>query len=236
MGASMPSRSNASASSGTVASDSAVWSIDASTCPAGHPGAHQLARAPVAAALGERGGHEVARAGEAGEGLAARAARDGQLVDLGEDAPGGRAGEVGAARRGGRRRERGGVLRAGGELRAGHVVGRFDRQPARLEQVAQLAAKVGVARGDHDGRAVLDRLARVRGAGERRDRARPDALGHEGGRRRAERRDEPLRRDEHRRAVAHPRADLADRGRQARARHGEHDEVDAGELDLAARS
>ena len=70
------------------------------------------------------------------------------------------------------------------------------------------------------------------GPARRRHRARADALGDERGGSGAERRHESLRRDEHGGAVAHARADLADRGRQARARHGEHDEVDAGELDL----
>ena len=87
-------------------------------------------------------------------------------------------------------------------------------------------------RGEHDRGAELDRLARVRGTGERGHRARPHALGDVGGRRGAERRHEALRGHQHGGAVAHARADLADGGGQARARHGEHHEVHAGELDL----
>ena len=111
-GASMPSRSNARPSSGTVASDSAVCSMAASTAPAGSAGAHELAGAAVAAALGQRGGHQVAGAGETGEGLAAPAVGQRQRVHLGEDPARGRAGQVRAARgrRGGRQGGR--VLRA----------------------------------------------------------------------------------------------------------------------------
>ena len=85
---------------------------------------------------------------------------------------------------------------------------------------------------DHDGRAELDRLTRVSGAGERGDGTCAHALRDERRRRGAERRHEPLRGDQHGGAVAHARADLTDRGRQARAGHREHDEVDARELDL----
>ena len=197
------------------------------------PGADQLAGAPVAAALGDRGGHQVARAGQPREGLAAAAARERELVHLREDPSRGRAGEVGALHGGRGGGERRGVLGAGGQLGAGHVVGRLDRQAAGVEHLAELAAQVAVARGDDHRGADLDRLARVHGAAQAGDRARAHALGHVGARRGAERRHEALGGDQHGAAVAHARADLADRGGQAAAGHGEHDQVDAAELDLA---
>ncbi len=88
----------------------------------------QLAGAAVARARGEHGGHEVARAGEAGEGLGVRAGAARVGVDLGEHLAGGGAGGVRPGGRGGGRGERGGVLRAARELDADEVGGGGDVQ------------------------------------------------------------------------------------------------------------
>ena len=160
-GASMPSRSNARPSSGTVASDSAVWWSAAATAARG-PRSDELAGAPVAAALGHRGRDQVAGAREPRERLAATAVAQGERVHLGEDATGGRAREVRAAGSGGGGCEGGGVLGARGELGAGHVVGRLHGQPARLEHLAQLAPQVRVAGGQDHGRRPA-RSPRARG-------------------------------------------------------------------------
>ena len=72
----MPSRSSASTSSGTDEMPSAACGRMRRDLVAGHALAEQLARAAVARVLGQRGGHQVARAGQAQEGLGARAVRD----------------------------------------------------------------------------------------------------------------------------------------------------------------
>ena len=80
----------------------------------------------------------------------------------------------------GARGERRRVLGAGGQLGAGHVVGRLHGQAAGVEHLAQLAAQVRVARGDHHRR--------------RRPRApRARARGRPGWRRRARARARPRR-------------------------------------------
>src|SRR5918992_587365 len=81
-------------------------------------------------------------------------------------------------------------------------------------------------------RPALARLAGGRGTRQAGHGAGAHALRHVGSRRAAERRHETLRGDQHRAALAHARADLADGGGQAAARHGHHDQVDARELDL----
>jgi len=79
--------------------------------------------------------------------------------------------------------------------------------------------------GEDDGGAMLERVGRVRRTGERGDSACVDALGCVGGRERAERRNKPLRDDEH----AGPLRDLAavrpEDGWQVACRDRETDEV-----------
>ena len=145
-GASMPWRSNASPSSGTVASDSAVWSIEASTCPAGTPAptsspARRL-RLPSAIAVATR---SPAPARPAKVSLRPPLASASSWTSE-KMRPAAAPARFGAARGRPRRRpERGGVLGAGGELGARHVVGGLDVQAARFQHVAQLAAQVRVA-------------------------------------------------------------------------------------------
>ena len=196
----MPRRSNASPRSGTVARESAVWPPAialATRSPAPASPANVSLRPPLATA---------------------------SSWTFGEDTPGGRARERGAAGCGGGGGEGRGVRCAGGELGARDVIGGVDAEATGAEHVAELAAQVGVARGNDRGGALLDHLACMRRAGQGRDRAGAHALGHEGRRVVAERRHEALRGDEHRRTVVHARADLAEHGRQARARHREHDD------------
>ena len=156
-----------------------------------------------------------------------------QLVDLGEDASGGGAGEVGAARRGrgawparrrssrrrrARRRSRRRWPRPSGRRpRAGRAAGGEGRR--RCVATTTEAPSSIASRACAGPASVATARARTR--------SETKAAG-----RGAERRHEALRGHEHGRAVAHARADLADGGGQARARHGEHHEVHAGELDL----
>ncbi len=216
----MPRRANACESNGTVARDSAVSATR---------------RIGLRRALSNGGGHEVAGARQPREGLASPAACQCELVDLGEDAPGGRARQVGPPGRRGGGAQCGSVLGTGGKLGAGHVVGALDGQAAGLQDLTQWAAQVGVAGRHHHGGAHLDRLARVRGSPEAGDGARRHALGHIRGRRGSERRHQALRGDEHRAAFPDACADLADCGGQGAAGHGHHDKVDARELDLGHR-
>ena len=204
--------------------------------PAGMPGADQLAGAAVAAALGDGGGHEVAGAGEARRrSRCGRRWRRASSWTSEKIRPGGGAGQVGAPQRGGRGGERGGVLGARGQLGAGHVVGGLHargRRPRAPRPAGGAGRRSRVASTTEAPQ--LDRLARVRGAAEAGHGARAHALGHVGGRRGAERRHEALR---GRRAprCARPRARRCRptaAGRLA-AGHGEHHQVDAGELDLA---
>ena len=177
-GASMPSRSNAAPSSGTVSSASAVRP-SAPRFSGGHAarraarrrgGCGCRRRAPWRRGRRRRPGRRRSRCG--------RRCATRQLVDLREDAPGGGAGGVHAARRGG---GRGAARRRSWRTRparrrsrrrcARHV------EPAGREHVAQLAAKVRVAGGDHHGapRSIASRG--VRGTAEAGHRARPHALG-----------------------------------------------------------
>ena len=170
-----------------------------------------------------------------GERLAAGAARDGELVDLGEHASGGGAGEVRAARRGGRGGERGRVLRAGGQLGAGHVVGGLDGQAAGLEHVAAAGGggprRAWPPRPRRRARSPRAR-ERVRRAWRRRGRARARPRRRAG--RGAERRHEALRRDQHR-ASGRPCARRSRRRRRAGRRTARRARTRStpGELDLA---
>ena len=207
----------------------------ASTWPARHARAHQLAGAAVAAALGHRGGHQVARAGQPGEGLAAAAAR----------APPARA----PPRRRGRRPRRRGWRRAAAAAAEASAAAFLAQAASSAPVTSSVVSTVRppasstsrswrrrsalrVATHDRGARPRSPRArARDRRGWRRRGRARARRRRRVG--RRAERRHEALRGHQHGAAVAHPRADLADRGGQAAAGHREHHEVDAGELDLA---
>ena len=160
-------------------------------CPGGHAASEHLARAAVAAAVGEHGRDQVAHAGGPGEGLAARALMQRELVHLGEDAAGGGARVVHADARGSRGRQGGDVLGTGGELGADDVVGLLDPGGRPCEQPTELptqsASSVATTR-----RRRPRCLCGMRGSGERCHAAREDALAHVLDRAHAERRTRPF--------------------------------------------
>ena len=202
-GASIPWRSKANPSRGTVAIESA-----------GAPGsASSVAARPAKVSLRP----PLARA---------------SLVDLGEDPPRGRVCRVRSARGGGRRGERGRALGAGRELRAGDVVGGVNRQASRSEDVSELAPEVGIACGQRHRAARVGHDRKARWNRQRGDRASVHPLGHVSRGRRAQRRNEPGPGHEHRRALAHAPAELTDDSRQARTGHRENNQVHSGGLDF----
>ena len=157
----------------------------------------QLARPAVAGVLGDGGGHQVAGAGQAGEGLAAPAVGKRQLVHLGEHARRGGTGDVGAAVPGRRRRRasRRSWRTRRARRRSRRRCARRGGRPRPARRRAGGAASASWVASTHRG-AALDRLAGVGGTGQVRHRAGAHALGHVGGGRGAERRDEALRGDQ----------------------------------------
>ena len=134
---------------------------------------------------------------------------------------------------GGRGGQGGGVLRRARHLDPGHVARALADQAGAVEDLAELAAQVGVGGAEDEGGGAGDRLAGVRGTAEAGDRPGAHPLADVFGRELAQRRDQALGQQQHRGAVADPVGDRADRLRQRARRDREADEVEAGELDLA---
>ena len=160
------------------------------------------------------------------------AAHLGVVEALAPDLGGGDSGRVHAVRLGGGGGDGGGVLGDPRHLDAGDVVGAHAEQARLVEDLAELAAQVGVGAAQDEGRGPGDGLLRVRGAAEAGHRARPDPLAQVLGWEGAHRRHQALAQHQHRRALAHPRSDRAHRGRQAARGDAEADQVLARELDL----
>ena len=231
-GASIPARTTVSAISGTESSPSEAWPIRPGICSAGTP----LPRSSPARRLRLPGARIVAvrsptPARPAKVSIRAPA-RDAVVDALVPDAGGRDAGGVQAVRLGGGGGERGGVLGHAGHLDADDVVGPLADEAGAIEDLAELHAQVGVGRAEDERRHAGRRLARVRRAAEAGDRAGAHPLGDVVGRQQAHRLDQALREEQHRGA----RADLvgvgADRLRDRLRRHGEADQVAAGQLDV----
>ena len=197
------------------------------------PAAEQFAGPAVAAGRRHHRRGQVADAGQAGEGLELGAAADRVVGALAPDLGGGDPGRVQPVRLGRGGGERGGVLRGAGHLDAGDVAGALADQAGTVEDLAELAAQVGVGGAEHQGGRAGDRLARVRGAAEAGDRPGADPLADVFGGELSEGRDQALGQQQHRCPLADPVGDRAHRLREGAGGDREADEVEAGELDLA---
>ena len=236
-GASMPWRSNARPSSGTVASASAVCSTSSLDL---------LGRARRRPAARRRGGCGCARRWRWRSGR-----RSGQ-ADEGLGAPAAARAPARGSRRTRARRPRRPRSRRAGRPRRPPARRRSWRTPASSTPVTS-SVRLHVRPAGSSRSPSWRRRSASRRRARRRRRARPPRARAPArpGRRRREpctrsptyaagacraAATSPFESDEHRRAVADARADLADGGGQAGAGHGEHDEVHAGELDLGDAS
>jgi hypothetical protein len=154
------------------------------------------------------GGHEVAGAGEADHRLGLGAVAAGVAPDLGEDVAGGGARGVEALALGRARGERGGVLGGTGELDADGVGRRLAHDARAQEDLGDRGGERLVGRRGDQAGALVDHLARVRGAADDGDASLAELVAQQDARRAAVRGHEPLGERDHRGAwrAARPRA------------------------------
>ena len=206
-------RASRPASSGTMSTASAAWPTTGPTSRAGHAAASsspaRRLRLPAATTVATRS-PAPARPAKVSRRAAARA----RVARRSRRTPCRRR----RRRRSGRprpRRPRRARRRSwrSRELGAGDVGSSVDVDAGALAgRRPSWRAKAASADGEHERGAVRERVRRVAGAGEAGDRAGATALGHVGGGKRSQRRDEALGEDEH----AGARRDRARRGRRAR--------------------
>ena len=228
----MPALRTASAIRGTESSASEAWPMIPGICSAGVPWpssspARRL-RLPSARIVAVRSPIPAMPAKVSCSRASGSGVGDALAPDLGGRDPGG----VHAVdlRRGpgeGRR-----VLRCAGDLHADHVVRALADETGLVEDAAELVAEVRIAAAEHQGRGPGDRLLGVRGTAEGGDGAGADPLGHVLGGECRHRRDQALAEQQDRGPLAEAIADRAHRVWQRRRRHGQADEVDAGQLDV----